>query len=56
MVCVFCRAMRLEDNEARALLEEYMGPHYEIKRHMAVLNLPAPLQLIFVNFSFVVKI
>jgi hypothetical protein len=38
--------MRLNENEAQTLLEEYTGPFYEIERHMAVINLSASLQLI----------
>lgn len=37
---VFCRAMRLDENEAQALLKEYKGPQLEIERHMKVVNLP----------------
>ena len=31
--------MRLNENEAQALLEEYTGPRYEIERHTMVINL-----------------
>ena len=31
--------MRLDENEAQALLEEYTGPRYEIERHTMVINL-----------------
>lgn len=31
--------MRLDENEAQALLGEYTGPRYEIERHTMVINL-----------------
>lgn len=34
-----CRAMRLDENEDRALSEEYTGPRYEIERHSMVIIL-----------------
>jgi hypothetical protein len=34
-----CRAMRLDENEGRALLEEYAGPRYEIERQSMVIIL-----------------
>lgn len=37
IVCIG-RAMRLDDNEAQALLDEYTGPQYEIEKHMTVIN------------------
>ena len=42
-LCHLCRAMRLDESEAQALLREYTGQRYEIERHMMVINHLTPL-------------
>ena len=42
--------MRLYENEAQTLLEEYTGPFYEIERQMAVIKLSTSLQLVLSKF------
>lgn len=34
-----CRAMRLDESDTRALLEEYAGPQYEIERQTTVISM-----------------
>lgn len=33
-----CRAIRLSASQARAVMEEYTGPQYEIEKHSTVSN------------------